>query len=430
MTAEAPAQRSPAQRSRPTRRALLGLAAATVTGAVAGSGCGRAATPPGPARRPRASSGLTVSLPAPTGSHPIGTVDLHLVDRSRPDPLVPSKPYRELMISLWYPAVRRGRHAVAPWMSPRAAADWDRNSAPTLGVAPGTVDWAGIPTHARSAAPVARDAGQLPIVLFAPGDGGTRGLGTTLVEDLASRGHLVLTVDHTYEADQVEFPGGRVERALPLPDELTPQVIADLLVAHQRARVADMTYVLGLLGRLDRGHSPDADGTPLPDGLRGALDLSAIGLLGQSLGGSVAAQLAHDDERVGAAVDLDGGLFGTVARTGLAKPFLLLDREEHHRDNEPTWTTFWAASTGWRREVRFADAQHGSFSDLQAILPQLGGHADPAVTAELIGTADPRRSIAAQRAYVAAFFDLHLKHRRTRFFDDADAYPEGTRVVP
>ena len=37
---------------------------------------------------------------------------------------------------------------------------------------------------------------------------------------------------------------------------------------------------------------------------------------------------------------------------------------------------------------------------------------------ELIGTINPRRSLAAQRAAVTAFFDLHLKNRPTTLFDN------------
>ena len=56
-----------------------------------------------------------------------------------------------------------------------------------------------------------------------------------------------------------------------------------------------------------------------------------------------------------------------------------------------------------------ADAMHYSYTDVQAFLPQLDG--DPAVRALRIGTVDPVRSIASQRAYLAAFFDQALKHR-------------------
>ncbi len=42
----------------------------------------------------------------------------------------------------------------------------------------------------------------------------------------------------------------------------------------------------------------------------------------------------------------------------------------------------------------------------------------PADTVEpLVGTIDPDRSLAAQRAYLAAFFDLHLRHRDSQLLD-------------
>lgn len=47
-------------------------------------------------------------------------------------------------------------------------------------------------------------------VLYSPGAGEPRTWGTTLVQDLASRGYVVVTVDPTYEASEVEFPGGRI----------------------------------------------------------------------------------------------------------------------------------------------------------------------------------------------------------------------------
>ncbi|GAA3107158.1 alpha/beta hydrolase family protein [Streptosporangium carneum] len=377
-----------------------------------------------------ARTGLTLSLPAPTGGHPIGTVALHLVDRTRPDPLVRSKPHRELMVSLWYPAKKAPNLPLAPQMSRRAAADWDKRSAPPMGVKPGTVDWAATPTHARVGAPVDRRAGGLPVVVFSSGDGGPRTLGTVLVEELASRGYLVVSVDHTYEADQVEFPGGRVERAVPLPKKLTEDVVARLLDKHSKARLADMRFVLDQLAGLSRGRNPDAESTPLPAGLPGSADLTRVGMLGQSMGGSVAAQLLHDDSRVDAGVNLDGGYVGPVARTGVAKPFLQMASESHTRRTEPTWKSFWDASTGWKRELRLIGARHGSFTDLQALLPQLTGELKSPLAAEFVGTIDPTRSISAQRAYVTAFFDRHLRGRPTRLFDGPSRRHPEVRLVP
>ncbi|MFI7532512.1 alpha/beta hydrolase family protein [Streptosporangium sp. NPDC049376] len=370
---------------------------------------------------------VTMTLPAPGGPYPVGTFAVRLVDRSRPDPLVRSKPYRELMVSLWYPARGTGGNPrTAPHMAPLAAADWDRHSAPPMGVPAGAVNWAATPTHARPGAPVDRGAGRLPVVLFGSGDGGPRTLGTSLVEDLASRGYLVVTVDHTYEADQVEFPGGRVVRALPLPSKLTPRVIAKLLDRHSRARLADMRFVLGRIAALGRG---DALGAGEPAGLRGAPDLSRVGALGQSLGGSVAAQLVHDDPRVDAGVNLDGGYVGGVADSGVAKPFMQLAAEAHTRASEPSWKSFWDASTGWKRELRFKGAAHGSFTDLQALLPKIAETVPKVPVADFVGTIDPVRSVAAQRAYVAAFFDLHLRRKATTLFEAPDArFPEVSLI--
>ena len=53
-------------------------------------------------------------LPEPTGPNLVGTVSVWLTDTSRPDPWVSGVNARELMVSLWYPAVpsdgRRARY--------------------------------------------------------------------------------------------------------------------------------------------------------------------------------------------------------------------------------------------------------------------------------------------------------------------------------
>ena len=52
-----------------------------------------------------AAQGDTPSLPEPTGPCPVGTTSLCLTDTSRPDPWAAGVSARELMVSLWYPAV-------------------------------------------------------------------------------------------------------------------------------------------------------------------------------------------------------------------------------------------------------------------------------------------------------------------------------------
>jgi dienelactone hydrolase len=49
------------------------------------------------------------------------------------------------------------------------------------------------------------------------------------------------------------------------------------------------------------------------------LDLHKVGAFGHSFGGATALEVAQRESRVRAAIDLDGDLFGTLAREGVSK---------------------------------------------------------------------------------------------------------------
>jgi predicted dienelactone hydrolase len=347
---------------------------------------------------------LRPTLPPPTGDDHIGVVPLHLVDRSRPDPWVSAQPVRELMVSVWYPARRTHGQPVYPWLPPAA---WERFGQDN-GVPPGSVR---VPlTHGRVDAPVNRHRGGRPLVLYSPGLGGNRDSSTVLVEQLVSRGYVVATIDHTHDASEVEFPDGRVEVSAVPP--ITPEVVAKVVAV----RVADTRFVLDSLVALNAGHNPDAEQRPLPAGLRGALNLSRAGMFGHSLGGAAAAQAMYEDPRIKAGVNLDGTMAGTVVDAGLDRPFMLVAAQNHGRDTDASWARFWVNLRGWRLNLRLTGAGHNSFTDVQVLIPQLAGvlHLPPEVVQQLIGTVDPHRSILIQRAYLTAFFDLHLLHRDGR----------------
>jgi len=195
------------------RRRLLGTAAVAMAAAV----------PAWPGLASASAGRVRLTLPRPSGPHRIGTTSLHLVDRNRADPFVPGRP-RELMVSIWYPAHRSERREPVPWMTPGALGVLRESWEAMLGSPPGppdepptttVVSLSGVdfpPTHARADAPVDRSRGRLPVIVFSPGATQGREQGTVLAEELASHGYAVLTVSHTYQAGQVEFPDGRVAR--------------------------------------------------------------------------------------------------------------------------------------------------------------------------------------------------------------------------
>ena len=400
----------------PTRRAaMLSAIAALAASAVPA----RAA-----AAEPRSAGPVRLALPAPGGPYPVGTVSLRLVDASRADPWVVSRPYRELMVGIRYPARTAGGCPAAPQMLPGEAAGFAALNSFT-DVPSSRVDWAATRTHAHEGAPADRTGGPFPVVCYSPGAGDPRSLGTTLCDDLASRGYAVVTLDHTYDASAVQFPGGRVEHSV-LPAEFDKaypdqQRITALLKKTMAVRVADTRFLLDALPGV------------LPQVLCGRLDFGRIGMFGQSAGGFTALQAMHDDPRLAAAANLDGvlayvqddgtpGNLSTVAADGLDRPFLLIGKDGNDLGTVPSWQALWRNSRGRHRGLSLRGAQHATYTDAEAIVPQIARRLGlPRKTVvENIGTIAPRHAITAQRAYVAAFFDRWLRGR------DDDGLWDGT----
>ena len=366
----------------------------------------------------------TLALPAPTGPHQVGTVSLHLVDAARRDPWVAAR-HRELMVSIRYPARDAGRYPLAPQMLPGEAAGFDALNN-FEGIPKGRVDWAATRSHAHEGAPVDRRGGPLPVVLYEPGALDPRSLGTTLADDLASRGFVVVTVDHTYDASAVQFPGGRVERSV-LPKEFDatkgePAAVTALLKKVVAVNTADTRFVLDQVDALAAGHDPDAEHRALPQSLAGALDPHRIGMVGQSSGGMAALETMHEDPRVSAGADLDGVLAYEqddhtpgnpfpVATAGLKRPFLLMGKDGNNHRTMPSWGQLWHNSPGWHRDLTLRGGEHASFTDAESLLPQVAHDLGlPASTVRKnIGTVDPGQAVAAERAYLAAFFDTWLR---------------------
>ena len=66
------------------------------------------------------------------------------------------------------------------------------------------------PTHSRQGAPA--KSGKWPVLLLSPAAGTPAADYTGLNEDLASRGYVVVGIDHTFDAATVEFPEVEFDR--------------------------------------------------------------------------------------------------------------------------------------------------------------------------------------------------------------------------
>ncbi|MGW4378885.1 alpha/beta hydrolase family protein [Kitasatospora sp. NPDC004531] len=411
------------------RALAAAVLAATVALGVAGA--------PGAAAA-QAAPRAVAALPAPTGPYAVGTTSVHLVDPGREDPWQAGRP-RELMISLWYPTARAPLGgAQAPYMTPDAAAHFGSAGSVgqrNYGFEPDRTDWSAVRTRARRDAPALPGPAR-PVVLYSAGLGDPRTWGTALVTDLASRGYLVVTVDHTWEASEVALPGGELAASVFPALAADPNLdIGALLRRMLRTRVDDTRFVLDQLARLKASRT-------LPPGVAAALDLDRIGMVGHSGGGSTALQAMHDDPRIDAAVNMDGQLhfpgpdghtgvsLTDVAEHGLDRPFLLLgtrsDDSGPHQQ-QPGWDALWRRSTGWHADFTLEGSRHGSYTDAESLLPQLAeqGAITPEALRGDIGDVRPDRAVLATRTYVADFFDRWLRGRDDHLLDGPSAaFPE------
>ena len=327
----------------------------------------------------RTESTLALEVPVPTGSFHVGTHSIALVDRARREPQAP-KQLRSLVIQLWYPA--KPGAPTASYMPPAVA----RLLASSAGLKPALLETVKLSATA-DAAPLTRRGGW-PVVLFSPGFGVERELYAGLVEDLASHGYVVVAIDHPHDASIVEFPDGHV---------VVPSSQMDIAAALS-VRVADTRFVLTELARLNTSGV-----------FAGRLDLGHIGMFGHSLGGAAAASTMLVDPRIDAGADLDGVLFGG-ARTGLSRPFMLMSAEPGFAA-DPNRAGFWSRLRGPHYAVDIKGAQHFAFSDLVVLGQQLA-RTNPAaaqVIRPLTGNVNGRTTLAAERAYLLAFFDRFLR---------------------
>lgn len=207
-----------------------------------------------------------------------------------------------------------------------------------------------------------------PVVLYSPGWGRTDCENTRLCEFLASHGFAVLATDHPPSS-----PDGRLEDF----DLSTDAAAAAFARGAQRevsARAADLQRLMDLLPELNSGALGKGQ-------LAGRLDPTRIGIVGFSFGGAVAAETIRLDQRVGAAVNLDGALFGASQHAGTSRPVLFITDDlpppsekdltspdaASRRFAEFTATAFQAYSL-WEKHfgariVRIPGATHEDFQD-------------------------------------------------------------------
>jgi predicted dienelactone hydrolase len=317
-------------------------------------------------------------VPPPTGGSQVGSREMHLIDSTRADPYLSNGMKRELMVRFWYPAAAGTTcAAAAPYTSPQVWSYFGE----LLGVSLPRVS-----TNSCLNAPIT--AGAHPVVVFSHGFTGTFTDYTFLVEDLASRGYVVASVDHTREATAVEFPDGRLEKSL-FGSHLAKYLRNDAgaLGLAVTVRLEDLRFVLDELERLNAGRDSH---------FAAKLDLSRIALAGHSLGGLTTLRAMEREPRFKAGVLLDGVMPPHLASPMHQAVLMLVAGRGQWNDDD---CRLWNELRGPRLAVNFPGAEHIALSDAIWLLKGI----------VKTGAASPEQGIAAIREYVATFLDSNLR---------------------
>jgi len=324
----------------------------------------------------------TATSPTPSGNHSVGTREMLLVDSKRQDPFLENGTKRQLMVRFWYPAKLDAACKPAEYTPPIV---WSYFSQLMHMPLPA------VTTNSCLEAPIAE--GVHPVVVFTHGYTGTFTDYTFLFEDLASRGYVVASVDHTYEATAVRFPDGRLVHS-GFGSHLGEKMIEDedSLAFALLVRLDDLKFVAADLDRVNR--SPSSP-------FRGKLDVSHMAIAGHSMGG-LAASLASDrDAHFKAAIIIDvhdGYVPDAVVGTTRTPVFIFASGREQWTDNE---CRLWNNLHGPRFAVNLEGSEHLTPTDAVWL----------AKGAVKTGTMGPDKAIASIRDYVAAFLEVHLQDK-------------------
>ena len=357
-----------------------------------------------------------VTLPEPTGTFTVGRAIYDWKDEAALDALAPVPgTHGELLVWIWYPSAAGQSVAPDDYLPAqmRAAAARTRGQSTVLGSLFGllTRDASKVHGHSRRNAVVSPEQRSYPVVIMRAGASAEVVGYSTLAEDLASHGYVVVGFDAPYRTGLVVFPDGRVIRRTA---QNNPELCAEQPQPQQArcmsrlltAWTADTGFVLDRLEQLNRS---DESGR-----FTGRLDMARVGVFGHSFGGAATAQFCHDDSRCKAGIDIDGQPFGSVIQTGLQQPFLFL-LSDHGKASDPVSRQILAniqsiydrLPAGTRMRIAIRGAGHFLFSDDGALLKSriLMG------ALRMFGVIgiDRRRQLAVTTYCVHSFFDAYLK---------------------
>jgi dienelactone hydrolase len=281
------------------------------------------------------------------------------------------------------------------------------------------------------------------VLLFSHGYNVPPALYTSFLVDMASRGYVVASVNHTYESTTSVFPDGRVATFSHsfVMNTHTAEMwaqIDSLEQQYRRSEGADRIATLRMINRIypnaDMMRRWAADLSFVIDELtrlhaeetasrfHQRLDLARLGAFGHSAGGAAAGQLLLADDRVRAGVNWDGAQWGDAIDATFAQPFMMITADWDSTKFQPNPLIYRQGSETAFYDLTIDGTGHSSFSDIPRLIPLQA--------VNQAGSIAPERAARIATAYTGAFFDRHLNGEDEAWpADAASTFPEVRLTV-
>ncbi|MGM7637207.1 alpha/beta hydrolase family protein [Bacillus sp. Hm123] len=268
---------------------------------------------------------VTVALPLilpvftfekPTGPYKIGTVTYEWIDEQREETFTPeSGDKRKVVVQIWYPADSKAKGKLVPYLSDGDVYAEGLSKALNMPELLFTT-FGHVKTHAIENVEISNLESVYPVLLFSHGFTMFKNQNTFQIEQLVSQGYIVVGIDHTYSSAATVFADGRVAYYVPQDKDS-----ADYLDQANEGWVEDAKFALDQLEKLATND--------LNQRFTGRMDMENVGMFGHSFGGATSTQMLMRDDRIKAAINMDGVLYGKlrVLEEGLKKPFLLMSAD-------------------------------------------------------------------------------------------------------
>lgn len=402
-------------------------------------------------------------LPKPSGEHLVGVRTFEIRDQSRKGVFAakPDEP-RRLLVRVWYPAQSVSGEP-APYFTKIEAG----STARAIGTLAGFPELFTYLRHAKTNsyadAPLLQGAENLPVIFYSHGYTSYLNQNTALMEELASHGYVVFSVQHTYDSSDTAFPNGdiapidpamfvmtaegpeRPSQADAIGGDTLDKRIAGLLAFQEYSvrkgeRIATASTKHWLADRLflhdTLQNSPPKEVADIAQ----ASNLERVGEAGMSFGGAIAGEICMIDRRCAAGVNMDGGNFPfTAFNANVPAPFLMFHSDTEYLYEELGRPLVNGQSVRSFNEFSYEPiATAGTRQDIYRVLLKHSRHlgisdsswfVKQPLAGPLFGDAEAETILGAQNAFVRGFFDKHLKGQANDFPAKQLSDYEG-RVLP